>query len=341
MHLPARRLIVTASLESLSERPIHARPPASRTARQPHRRRRSGGTPRERGQGTGRERDRRRRQPDRRFHRWRRAAPNRHHRRWRRHDPRRPRACGRPSRHLQARRRRPAPHPHARLPRRGAALDRRGRKARHHDASCQRAACLVVVGRRRREVRGHAGRARPGHPRRGQRALLCHAGAAEVPQDRPHRGGGDPRGGASPRHGAPGHRLHAGWRRARAGHLGRGAARRRRPADPARRYPRRGFSRQCDRGARRARGRRGRGLCRRAVANPRQCARAISVRQRPPGARQADPRRGARGLFGLPAARPPSCRGAVRDLRPARGRCQCASGQDRGAFPQFRAWCAR
>ena len=76
------------------------------------------------------------------------------------------------------------------------------------------------------------------------------------------------------------------------------------------------FRAQRDRGARRTRGRRGRRLCRGALADPRQCARAISVRQRPPGARQADPRRGARGLFRLSAARPPSGGGAVRDARP-------------------------
>ncbi len=54
------------------------------------------------------------------------------------------------------------------------------------------------------------------------------------------------------------------------------------------------FRRQRHRSARRARRRSGRRLCRRAVADPRQCARAISVRQWPAGSRQADPRRGAR-----------------------------------------------
>ena len=87
---------------------------------------------------------------------------------------------------------------------------------------------------------------------------------------------------------------------------------------------------------RRARGRVGRGLCRRAVADPGQRARAISLRQRPAGARQADPGRGARGLCRLSAARPPSRGGAVRHARPARGRRQRASGQDRGALPQRR-----
>ena len=82
----------------------------------------------------------------------------------------------------------------------------------------------------------------PGHPRRGQRSVLCDAGAAEISQDRPHRGRGDPRGGAAAGDGAARYRLHAGRRGARAGDLGRRAARRRRPADAARRYPGSGFS---------------------------------------------------------------------------------------------------
>ena len=72
------------------------------------------------------------------------------------------------------------------------------------------------------------------------------------------------------------------------------------------------------------------------VADQGQRARAISLRQRPPGARQADPRRGARGLCRLSAARPASGAGAVRHARSARGRRQRASGQDRGALPQCR-----
>ena len=155
---------------------------------------------------------------------------------------RRPRARGRSPCHLQARRRGSAAHPHARVPRRGAALDRRGGEARHHHAPRKRAACLVAVGRRRREIEDHAGGAEPGHPRRGQRSLLCDAGAAEIPQDRPHRGRSDPRGGAPAGDGAARHRLHAGRRGTRAGDLGRGAARRRRPADAARRYPGRAIS---------------------------------------------------------------------------------------------------
>ena len=78
-------------------------------------------------------------------------------------------------------------------------------------------------------------------------------------------------------------------------------------------------------------------LCRAADFVARQYARAISVRQRPPGARQAVGRRGARRLCRLSAARPPSAAGAVRHARSARSRRQRASGQDRSALPRWRA----
>ena len=175
------------------------------------------------------------------------------------------------------------------------------------------------------------------HPRRGARSVLRDAGAAEVPEDRPHRGRGDPRRGAPPRDEPARRRLHARRRGARAGHLGRGAARRGRPARAARRRAGRGIPRQRGGGARRARGARDRGLCGVADLLEGQRARPVSLRQRPPGARQADARRGARRLRGLPAARPPSGRRAVRHDRAARGRRQRASGQDRGALPRCRA----
>ncbi len=153
----------------------------------------------------------------------------------------RPCAGRRPPCHLQARRRGPVADPHAGVSRRGVALDRRGSKTRHHHASRRRAACLVIVGRRRGEIGHHAGRAFKGHPRRSQRSLLCDAGAAEISQDRPHRSRSDPRGGAAAGDGAARYRLHAGRRGTRARHLGRSAARRRGPADPARRYSGRRF----------------------------------------------------------------------------------------------------
>ena len=131
----------------------HARPPAQRSHRQPHRRRRGGRAAGERGQGAGRERARRRRDQDRDRHRRRRPPADPRHRRRRRHAARRPRARGRAPRHLEAHRRRPARHQDARLPRRGAAVDRLGRAARDHHAPPERAACLDDRGRRRRQIR--------------------------------------------------------------------------------------------------------------------------------------------------------------------------------------------
>ena len=117
-------------------------------------------------------------------------------------------------------------HPHAGLSRRGAAVDRRGGEARHHHPPRLRAACLVDERRGRREVGDHAGGAFARHPGRGRRPVLRDAGAAEVPQDRPHRSRSDPRSGAAPRDGAARRGVHAGRRGTRAGDLGRGAARR-------------------------------------------------------------------------------------------------------------------
>ena len=64
------------------------------------------------------------------------------------------------------------------------------------------------------------------HPRRGERPVLRHAGAAEVPQERPQRGRSGARGGAAAGDEPAGRRLHARQRGARAGDLARGAARR-------------------------------------------------------------------------------------------------------------------
>ena len=96
-----------------------------------------------------------------------------------------------------------------------------GGAAHHHHAPRERAACLDAHRRCRREIGGEAGRARAGHQRRGARSVLRHAGAAEIPQDRPQRGGSRARSGAPPRHEPAGRRLHARRRGARAGHLGR------------------------------------------------------------------------------------------------------------------------
>ena len=105
------------------------------------------------------------------------------------------------------------------------------------------------------------------HPRRGARPVLRHAGAAEVPQDRPHRGRGDPRGGAAAGDGRPDvaftlageERAPVTWAAALPGAAGRLA----RLGDMlGARFPR-----QRGRGPRRARGRDGRGLCRAADAD--------------------------------------------------------------------------
>ena len=74
------------------------------------------------------------------------------------------------------------------------------------------------------KARREAGRARRRHPRRGARPLLCDAGAAQIPQERPQRGRGDPRGGAAAGDEPARRRLHARGRGARAGDLGGGAA---------------------------------------------------------------------------------------------------------------------
>ena len=104
----------------------------------------------------------------------------------------------------------------------------------------------------------------------------------------------------------------------------------------ARRCARRGLPRQCGRGEGGARRIVGRGLRGAAHLHARQCARPISVRQRSSGARQIADRRGACGLCGLSAARPASGGGVVSHRRSARGRRECASGQDRGALPRRR-----
>ena len=140
---------------------------------------------------------------------------------------RRPCARGRAPRHFEAPRRRSGFDPHARLPRRGVALDRRGRAPCDHNAPQSRAACLGDRGRGRREIRRQTRGARRGHPRRSARSVLRHPGAAEISQARPQRGGSGARGGAPARHEPARRRLHARRRGARAANLCRDAARRR------------------------------------------------------------------------------------------------------------------
>ena len=172
------------------------------------------------------------------------------------------------------------------------------------------------------------------HDRRGARSVLRHARAAEISEERPQRGGGRARCRAPPGHEPARRRLHARRRGARARDLERRPTARSRgsatcwdrtsapmpsPSKPsAKACASNGFA----------------GLPTLSRANS---LGAIPVRQRPPGARQAAGRRGARRLCRLPAARPPSAARAVRHGRRARGRRQRASGEDRSALPRWRA----
>ena len=79
------------------------------------------------------------------------------------------------------------------------------------------------------------------------------------------------------------------------------------------------------------------GLRRPADLQPRQRPRAVPLRQRPAGARQAPSRRVPRGLCRPHEARPPSGRGTVHHARAAAGRRQRPSDQGRGTLPRSRA----
>ena len=199
----------------------------SEADRQPHRRRRGGRAPGERGQGACGKRARCRRAADRRADRRRRAAADPRQRRRRRHDARpilRSRSSATPprsspttiwsrsARSASAARRCPRSAPW-----RGC-RSRRGMRGEPHAWAIEVDAGV--------KVRGEARGARRGHPRRGARPVLCDAGAAQIPQARPHRGRGGARSGAPARHEPARCRLHAGRRGARAGDLCGGAARR-------------------------------------------------------------------------------------------------------------------
>ena len=286
----------------------------------------------QRGEGTGRERDRCRREPDRRLHRRRRTAPDRRCRQRQRHDAptnSRSRSNAMPppssttSDLLQSR---PWAFAARRCPRsaRWPGFDR--------DATRRRAACLAhtVEG-------GEKSAVAPGALSKGTRVEvreLFYATPARLKFLKTERTEAQAIHEVVQRlgDGAARHRLHAGRRGARAGDLGRGATAGRTP-DAARRYHGSDFRAMQSRCVR-ARGRHGRRLCRLARPDARQRARAIPLRQWPASARQADPRRGARGLCRLSAARPASGGGAVRVLRRARGRRQRASRQDRSTLPQ-------
>ena len=185
-----------------------AHPPAVREHRQPHRRRRGDRAAGRRHQGTGGERAGRRRDADRRLPRRRRHRPAGGHRQRHRHVRRGTGAVRAAPRHLQADRRDAGAHHHAGVPRRGAALDRRGGAVADHLAAARRRSCL----------RHHGG----GRPCRGRRAdrrvggdtgggagpVLRHAGAAQIPEipahrGRTRRGGGPPAGAVGAGRGVP------------------------------------------------------------------------------------------------------------------------------------------
>ena len=269
-------------------------------------------------------RDRRRRPP---------AHPR--HRRRRRHAARRPHARGRAPRHLEA-----ADDDLLdirTLGFRGEALPSIGSVARltitTRHASEPHAWAIEVDGGEKSEVKPAA----LGEGTRVEVRDLFYATPARLKFLKTDRteARSDPRRGAPPRDEPARCRLHARGRGARAGDLGGRAAGRARTAGAA--WPTswaRSFAPTRSRSTGGREGVSGRGLRRAADAHARQCARAVSLRQRPAGARQAADRRGARRLCRLPAARPPSDRGAVRHARCARGRRQRASGQGRGALPR-------
>ena len=175
------------------------------------------------------------------------------------------------------------------------------------------------------------------HPRRSARTVLCHAGAAQIPQIRAL--------------GRPGHHRHrqaAGDGAARCGfHLtldGRKALDLAAEADlldgrlqRLARIMGRDFG---DNAVQVEAAREGvtlTGYAGLPTYNRANAADAVPVRQWPAGARQAADRRGARRLCRFPGARPPSGAGAVPGLRSRLCGCECPSRQDGSALPRCRA----
>ena len=228
-------------------------------------------------------------------------------RRRRGHDARRPRARGRAPRHLEARRRRSGVDPHARFPRRGVAVDRRGGAAcrsRRGTLSEPHAWTIEVDAGVKSEVKpaalGEGTRVEVrdlfyATPARLKFLKLDRTEAEAVREvvrrlamSRPDVAftlAGEERAPVSFAATLPG----ATGRLARLGDV-LGADFRANAVEIA--------AERDDVVDRR--------FCGAADADARQCARPISVRQRPAGARQASDRRGARGLCRLSAARPPS-----------------------------------
>ena len=170
--------------------------------------------------------------------------------------------------------------------------------------------------------------------RRGARSVLRHTSAAEVRALRARRSHGDRRGGEARRR----------WRDEDvAFHLDLDGRRTLRlaaepPGAEGRLAPPRGAARtrlrrQCPCYRPRARGRGAERLGRPADLPSRQRRPPVSVRQRPARARPAAAGRAARRLRRPPRPRPPSGGRAVSRPRADGGRCQCSSGQGRGALP--------
>ncbi len=163
----------------------HAHPFAAAQPGQPHRRGRSGRTPRLRGQGTGRERIGRRRDAHRDRARRGRAGADLGHRRRIGHAPRGDRTGRRAPRHLETAGRRSIAYQDSRFPRRGAAVDRRGGAAADYQPAEGRRQRLDARGRGRRQGQTGAGRPSIRHAGRSARPVLCHPGAPQIPR-RPH-----------------------------------------------------------------------------------------------------------------------------------------------------------
>ena len=254
----------------------------------------------------------------------------------------RPRALGRAPRHLEAHRRRSRRHPHARLPRRGAAVDRRHRASLDPVPRPRRHRSVRGRRRPRRESGPQAGRRQSRHARRGARSFLGHARAPEVPEIGARREPGRLRSREAPRHGASRRSAsRSPWASAPAF----ACRASREPADGLLQRLGRIMGREFlddalavsgERDGMRVSGFAGLPT----LASPRRGP-AVPLRQRPPGARQAPRRRRARRLR-RPRAQGPlsaaralrrACAGPISTSTCTRRRPRCASAT--------RAACAR
>ena len=196
-------------------------------------------------------------------------------------------------------RRRSARRSHAGLPRRGAALDRRGSAAHHHHPPRGRAARPGA----RRSRAATSGRPAPaargaGHAGRGARSVLRDAGAAQIHEDAPHRSARRSRDAVRRlAMAASRRRLHR-WPARSARCCTWAAALPTRPGRAARGSATCSGATSRDNAMAVAPSREGVALAASPACRPQpgERARAVSLRQRPAGARQAADRRGARRL---------------------------------------------